>query len=129
MFKYVYSGEYRKRFRNHTMYVYGMVDPRNGLVMYVGQSARPRQRFSQHRGKMGTPAMRAWLNELDAVGIEPELVTLWVVPPGLNVNEFEAASICMAAQTAERRGLKIVNRAGSLYTVNVWHEARMCTAA
>jgi hypothetical protein len=60
-----------------TLYIYGLKDPRDGLIHYVGQTKRPERRLSEHlwldrgRGHKGK-----WIAELKVQGIRPEMIIL-----------------------------------------------------
>ena len=83
-------------------YIYGLVDPRYGLVRYVGQPEDPDRRYREHlRGRlrlswvfgqrsaitgrsMGNPyygkgLYSRWLKELAACRLDPELMILQTV--------------------------------------------------
>jgi len=64
-------------------YIYGLRDPRDELIYYVGKSDRPQQRKREHlRCRDSNAAKIAWLNDLAQVGLEPELVILQEVLQG-----------------------------------------------
>ena len=59
--------------------VYALVDPRDHLVYYVGQSSRGMTRPKVHRYpsvKARNPVKGAWLDELTSAGADPEIVVL-----------------------------------------------------
>jgi hypothetical protein len=85
--------------------IYGLSDPRDATVRYVGQSATPRARYSSHlsgQGRSENAAKAAWLEELDALGLRPTLVIL---------------DNCDSAQAgaAEERWIDSLRAAGPLY--------------
>lgn len=59
--------------------VYGLVDPRSGAVRYVGRTTDVQRRFRAHMSDETVSAnptvstKRAWINELSAAGLVPEL--------------------------------------------------------
>jgi hypothetical protein len=55
-------------------YVYGLFDPRNDQVKYIGRTSNPQARLNQHLN-YGTQGKKkiAWIEELEAVGLEPYL--------------------------------------------------------
>lgn len=54
--------------------VYGLVDPRDGTVRYVGASMHPEKRYAQHIAGHGATLERSeWLAELRAAGLRPDL--------------------------------------------------------
>lgn len=58
-------------------YIYGLVDPRTGLVMYVGKSNNPWERLRNHQSKRGRNARKIrWYRELKAIGLKPEIIIL-----------------------------------------------------
>ena len=60
-------------------YIYGLKDPRDGLVYYVGKSNNPDARLAQHLEKRQNKRKVAWLDALEAEGLTPELVILETV--------------------------------------------------
>jgi len=75
----------------YTHLIYGLVDPRDHLIHYVGRSANGLHRPHQHKTKHVSAAMRDWQSELTARGLMQEIVVLEVVPteraysPAVNV--------------------------------------------
>lgn len=58
-------------------YIYGLKDPRDGQIYYVGKSNKPRQRLSQHLGREDcNKYKKAWLTDLKRNGLRPNLVIL-----------------------------------------------------
>jgi hypothetical protein len=57
------------------IFVYGLVDPRNLCVMYVGQASDPRARLKGHMSST-TCQVAMWIKELFKDGVEPSLVIL-----------------------------------------------------
>lgn len=57
------------------VYIYGLKDPRTGLIHYIGQSLQPRKRLWAH---VRTTAwlMESWIKSLIEDGLRPELVIL-----------------------------------------------------
>lgn len=65
--------------------IYGLTDPRDGSVRYVGRSTSPAGRFYGHaadRRSVQRPK-GAWLAELHRLGLRPRLVFLDVAPPNI----------------------------------------------
>lgn len=56
--------------------VYALIDPRTGLVMYVGQAANIKSRYKQHCGNRSptNPRVGRWIDDLKSAGIIPRLV-------------------------------------------------------
>lgn len=59
--------------------IYALVDPRNDVVRYVGQTKDPKARLRQHLCKAVNARVGAWLAELAALGLEPRFDELRVV--------------------------------------------------
>ena len=58
-------------------YIYGLKDPRDGLIHYIGKSDRPSRRLAAHmRDRRVNPDKIAWLKEIAETGQRPELVIL-----------------------------------------------------
>jgi AP2 domain len=61
------------------VFIYGLADPRNTAIRYVGKSIRPRQRYNSHLHANHLKAnsrKNIWLRELLKLGLKPELVML-----------------------------------------------------
>lgn len=62
---------------NGKTYIYGLQDPRDGLIYYVGKSNRPEYRLRQHLKDETTNRNKAlWLGDLKVASIKPVLVIL-----------------------------------------------------
>lgn len=54
--------------------IYGLVDPRNGLLFYVGSTNNLEHRTREHfLGRRGNPGVCRIVNELQALGMKPKL--------------------------------------------------------
>jgi hypothetical protein len=60
------------------VYIYGLVDPRNSAIRYVGKSIRPKERLKDHiqRASRSRRRKARWINSLCAIGLQPQLVYL-----------------------------------------------------
>jgi hypothetical protein len=83
--------------------IYGLLDPRDGHLRYVGMSVDPWRRLRDHvleraRLARGAPAPKSdrvrWLASLVEVGLAPQLLVLEAPAPAL-------------VERAERRGRKM----------------------
>ena len=84
-------------------WVYGLRDPRDGLVWYVGRSARPRARLSGHTSsRYGNSARARWIRGLLLAGLRPELVLLETCSTEEQAFEAEAMHIEKARTTNPR---------------------------
>lgn len=64
-------------FETVTFYIYGLRDPRTDCICYVGKTNGLLRRLLQHMACDGSNAARvAWLAELKAQDMEPEIVVL-----------------------------------------------------
>lgn len=57
-------------------YIYGLIDPRNGRVRYVGKSDNPKSRLGDHLKDKSLCHRTNWVRSLLSEGIKPELVIL-----------------------------------------------------
>ena len=65
------------------IYIYGLADPRNGVIRYVGKTNNLQRRMWKHLSPSGKSKCRhcaAWLNTLKVDGIAPKVTTLEVLP-------------------------------------------------
>jgi hypothetical protein len=70
----------RKNAKRRKVWIYGLYDPRNNVLRYVGQTPSPRNRWRQHCGGNGGNAeLNAWLLELKAAGLKPEMQLFGIV--------------------------------------------------
>lgn len=63
-----------------SVYLYGLRDPRHEGLRYIGKAKEPRARLSVHisdakKGR-GNPRVGAWIRELLAQDVRPEMVVL-----------------------------------------------------
>lgn len=57
--------------------IYGLRDPRDGLIYYVGKSKRMMQRYNQHIYRRSTNAdKQAWIDGLRVAGLHPKIEVL-----------------------------------------------------
>ena len=59
-----------------TTFIYGLRDPRDSQIRYVGKSNDPRHRLRGHLSRRGGTYARNWIGSLLSDGIRPELVIL-----------------------------------------------------
>ena len=88
-------------------YIYGLIDPRNRLIYYIGRSFHLARRIREHRqDETGQDARAIYTRELHAQGLTFEYCKLATVTPGCYVYEMEARWICHALQ----RGWPLTNK-------------------
>ncbi len=91
--------------RRAVSYIYGLKDPRDGLIHYVGKSDCPARRKREHLEDVNCNSARVdWLGELKAVALEPEIVILATV----HRDEWQEAEIHWIALGYEE-GWPLVN--------------------
>jgi hypothetical protein len=67
------------------VWVYGLLDPRDETLRYVGKSKDPDRRLSEHvsapqRGDCHNRELEVWLDDLASFGMRPRMVLLEEVP-------------------------------------------------
>lgn len=56
------------------VYIYGLVDPRDMRVRYIGKTIHLKLRFYQHmKADAKNPFKDEWINELALIGLKPEM--------------------------------------------------------
>ena len=85
--------------------IYGLYDPRDGELRYVGMSVQPEIRFNQHLndGRGSTHKLR-WLAKLARLGLKPEIKVLDIV----DVDEAPTREIEIIALMRDR-GVRLTN--------------------
>lgn len=62
---------------NYVMnYLYGLTDPRNSKIRYIGITKHPLTRFSEHLHTKTNYKKDGWINDLKRVGLRPGIVIL-----------------------------------------------------
>lgn len=61
------------------VYIYGLLDPSNGCIRYVGATKNPEKRYNQHLYNPCNGTMRDWVAELKSAGIKPQYLLLDIV--------------------------------------------------
>jgi len=59
-----------------TTFIYGLVDPRNGSIRYVGKADDPERRLFEHSTCKAAGHKRNWIALLKRMGLKPQLVYL-----------------------------------------------------
>lgn len=75
--------------REAPVHVYALVDPRNGLMRYIGKSQSPMVRVSSHCSRAAAQDVWRWTKELCHAGVRPAVVVLYTVPPGDDADAAE----------------------------------------
>jgi len=91
-----------------TNYIYGLRDPRDGKIKYVGQTRNPRARYAGHVGVpagRGLNAKEQWIKDLRDLGTRPELVIL------------ECPDVGVETDKAERRWIHKAKSDGPLFNI------------
>lgn len=70
-------------------YIYGLVDPRNRQICYVGQTDNVNRRYTQHLSDDARTAKAAWLAELKNSSLKPDIIILQQCENDSDVNHFE----------------------------------------
>lgn len=86
-------------------FVYGLVDPRDQAIRYIGQTSRGLERPRSHWLGSSSYAVNVWVDELKALGLEFEIVVLEYVPKP-ELRDAEARQIQKAADV----GAPLLNR-------------------
>lgn len=59
-----------------TTFIYGLVDPRDNQIKYVGKSDHPKKRLRQHLVDYSNQQKQQWVKELKAASLTPILLVL-----------------------------------------------------
>lgn len=71
-------------------YIYGLKDPRDNAIRYIGKSTKPAQRLRAHLKDRTINVQKAeWIDELQKLGLKPELAILQEVTEGHDWREAE----------------------------------------
>jgi hypothetical protein len=63
-----------------TAIIYGLFDPRDGQLRYVGKTVSPKARKLAHKSDPSNSSKLAWVKELASSGLEPKFIILSEVP-------------------------------------------------
>lgn len=110
--------------RGKQWHIYGLVDPRNDVVRYVGRSVNPVARFQSHVSRASSHALFEWLSELEELGTRPRLLVISVVPLSSNPVLEEMEEIARRHVVAVKAGTSLLNLVADEQTVR-----RACKAA
>jgi hypothetical protein len=61
---------------NRKVWIYGLIDPRNNEVKYVGKTFRLERRFKDHLTEKGNTLKTSWIKKLKKLNLVPELFIL-----------------------------------------------------
>jgi len=59
-----------------TVYIYGLYDPRNNNLRYIGKALNLKKRFDLHMREKRNSYKNQWLNQLKCLGLKPEMRVL-----------------------------------------------------
>lgn len=59
-----------------TVYIYGLYDPRDGRLRYIGKTIHPRTRLAAHCNENGNFHRGMWIKELRSLGLKPTMEIL-----------------------------------------------------
>ena len=66
---------------NETTYIYGLVEPHDGRIRYVGRADNPQRRYQRHLQRLNGHSHKVnWIKHLLSLGLRPSLVYLAKVP-------------------------------------------------
>lgn len=87
------------------VYVYGLTDPRDGRIYYIGQSVWPGSRRCDHEKRArwctrDSHGRCVWIKQLQAAGLRPGLLVLEAVPYDADWEAAERAWIEYARWSA-----------------------------
>lgn len=64
-----------------TTHIYGLIDPRDGRIRYVGKADDVKRRLTEHVSKRKEMThKRSWIVHLSCLGLKPEVIILDIVP-------------------------------------------------
>lgn len=67
--------------RNETeTYIYGLIDPRDSCLRYIGKSDNPKRRLKEHKIGKCRCHRTNWTSKLKALGLEPKISIIDIVP-------------------------------------------------
>ena len=58
------------------VYIYGLIDPRNGEIRYVGKTYNMQRRLWQHISRPRNCHIGSWIKNLKSCGVKPEIFCL-----------------------------------------------------
>lgn len=84
--------------RRGTSYIYALVDPRTGIIRYVGKTTNPSFRLEGHLRDRRRCERVKWLRELKHANLEPVMVILEVVHAPVRWQDREVFWIAMGRE-------------------------------
>lgn len=94
--------------RDVVVYIYALCEPIDGAVRYIGKSSSPEKRLTNHLAA-GRHKIAAWVAQLAADGLRPQLCILEAVPAGCDAASRER----LAIGTHLARGCRLLNSDGT----------------
>jgi hypothetical protein len=94
--------------RDIPVLIYGLAEPGTWSIRYVGKSADPIKRLTNHASRYGSYRVFHWMQGLRAKSLRPQLVILAVVRPGDDAAAAELATI----RALEASGARLLNYFG-----------------
>lgn len=64
------------------IHIYGLSDPRDGQLRYIGQTSAPKTRYAQHLSLKNKDKKSLWVAELRLLGLKPEMFLIEEITSG-----------------------------------------------
>lgn len=77
------------------MHVYGLIDPRNNQLRYVGKTSDPRGRLYAHKSRKGKSHRANWIQQLKSEGLLPVMIVLETLSSDVDAYQAEREWISM----------------------------------
>lgn len=91
------------------IYIYGLEDPRNGRIKYIGETGHLKSRYYAHTSNRKNKKTWAWVCELKREGLRPKMRVLDVVYDKKKAAQVESDHIGLFKFAAQVGGWELLN--------------------
>lgn len=95
-----------------TVFIYGLYDPRNGLLRYIGKTNNLKVRHSAHSTEKGENHKHNWVKALSRLGLRPELRVLETIENSNDEDWQERERLWIASSLANGDALTNLHSGG-----------------